>query len=163
MKTILFMIITAITAGVLGWLYSPRSGEGFKNEQCYILLKSHYESDQGNEYVDSVITLSFLSNKGTITANTSLTTTDNITVPLMQRMDFTYDTPKSDEYTLKINGLMNSTLNELIPKSTTSYMKNILNVFLTNPKEIKVRIKKDKNGNFVMYNNVIPWSYCNRF
>lgn len=162
MKAVFFILIAALAGTSSGWFYSFSAGNAFKNEQCYILLKANYQSERGNEHIESVITLSLLPNKGRITVNSELKTADNISTSLMQRMDFVYDAPKNDEYTLKINSLVDSSSNERIPEGTSTYTKSLLKIYLTDPKTIKLKIKKEHNGDYILYNNVIPWLYCNR-
>lgn len=162
MRSFLVIIMLAIAGTVSGWLYSLSANVKINNTQCYILLKNNYQSEQGDEYLDSTITFSFLSNQGTTVANFSLITTDNKMVSLTQRMAFDYAVSQNDEYTLTINKILNSNLQGQIPENTSFYIKNILNTYLIKPQEIKIRIRKGKNGDYIMYNNVIPWVYCNR-
>lgn len=162
MRNQLIIILLAIAGAASGWLYSLSEKVKINNTQCYVLLKNSYQSEQGNEYIDSSITFSFLSNQGTAVANFSLITTDNKMVSLTQRMAFDYTLTQNDEYTLTINKILNNHLQQQIPENISFYIKNILDTYLINPKEIKIRIKKGKNGDYVMYNNVIPWVYCNK-
>lgn len=162
MRIKLLLLAFSIFAGVfMGWKYSSPSSPGFINEQCYVLLKSRYESDTGVEYFDAVITFSFLSDRGTITANAELTTADKVKTPLMQRMNFTYAPPNNNEYTLKIVSVMNSSLADHLSVGTSRYMRNMLNINLVSPSGIKIRIMPEKSGDYLIYNNVIPWAYCN--
>jgi hypothetical protein len=161
-RKILFIFLMGVAGVIFAVSVSPsRVTTGFDNERCYVLLKSWYKSDIGMESLDAVITFSFLKESGTITANAVLTTTDNKTIPLLQRMNFTFSPPKNDEYTLKVVSVMNPSLDDSLPQEMSQYMRNVLNVHLVTPEGIKFRILPEKEGNYIIYNNIIPWVFCN--
>lgn len=159
MKVIIFFCI--ILLGVLLGMNSLSQPSEIKNGRCYILLKSSYQSDDGMEYVDSVINLSFSGSRGSVTINTALITAKNESIPLAQSMDFTLSSIYHNEYTISIVKVMNKSIVNSIPKNISPYIRNILDIYLISPTEIKFRMVILKEGGYMIYINLIPWAYCN--
>lgn len=155
-----FLVIAIILGVTLGCNFKKKSNE-LTNGKCYALLKASYKSDFGIESFDGVITFYFLKNKGSIFINAQLTTIDNVKIPLSQRMNIVFSPSKNGDYTLKVVSLMNKSLEDQTQEKISPHMRNMIDTHLINPSNLNIRLTPDKNNGYLIYNNIIPWVYCN--
>ena len=142
-------------------IYAFNRSNSAKNIKCYSILKTEKVSTAGVETFSGVIIFSFLEKTGSITSKAELTTTQNNKSLLTQQINFKYDS-SGNEYSIHVIGLTDEKIMEHLPLETSDYMKNILNSYFANPKDIKLWIYPGFKGDYVVHTEVIPWLYCNK-
>lgn len=164
-KKIILIIITVSVGVFFGFSVQKEKKHvnNVQNQSCYTLIKATHKSDFGVEYFNAVITFSFYKQKGAMTVSADLITKDNKTILLTQNMNFNYEHAEKNKYNLKIMNITNKNLYAETQSITmSSYMRNIITTYFSNPENIIFDIVRLPNDDLLFYQNVIPWFYCNK-
>ena len=157
------LIIIAMSTSAFMGAYISQNVKETRNESCYALFKGTYKNKHGTEHFNALITFSLQDRKGVIAINSSLITEGGKTTTLINNINFTYELTEKRKYSLKNISTTNKYFsNELLPAETSDFMRNLINTYFSSPDSLIIDIIKLKSGDFLVYQNVDPWFYCNK-